>query len=78
MRTFVTKHHSARGKYTVRLYDSARGKWRYVTVDECIPVSDGRPLFAQPKGRELWVVILEKGAPNTPGGACIKCGEGAS
>ena len=61
MRTFVTKRHSMRGKYTVRLYDSGKEKWTYVTVDEAIPVSDGRPLFAQPKGRELWVAMLEKG-----------------
>ena len=59
---FLQASHSDRGKYSVRLFDGRAGKWTTVTVDDMLPVerSSGRLLFAQPKGRELWVLILEK------------------
>ena len=60
MGTFLTKRLSMRGKYTVRLFDMTSNRWENVTVDESIPIKDGRPLFAQPKGREVWVAMLEK------------------
>ena len=59
---FVTPRYNSRGKYTVRLFDGQTGRWTHVSVDEYLPVKkkDGRLLFAQPKGNELWVVIIEK------------------
>ena len=60
MRTFLTKRLSARGKYSCRLFNMSKNRWEKITVDDHIPIKDDRPLFAQPKGRELWVAILEK------------------
>jgi len=39
-----------------------------VTVDENIPIKDGKPLMAQPNGRELWVAMLEKAFAKFCGG----------
>jgi calpain-15 len=59
---FLTKRASVRGKYKVQLFDARHRKWVVVTVDEHIPiVKKGQThLFANPSGRELWVILLEK------------------
>ena len=59
---FLTQEWNERGKYQVRIYDGRAGKWTIITVDDMLPVKkkDNTLIFAQPNGRELWVVILEK------------------
>eukprot|EP01012_Entosiphon_sulcatum_P013693 TRINITY_DN1888_c0_g1_i1.p1 TRINITY_DN1888_c0_g1~~TRINITY_DN1888_c0_g1_i1.p1 ORF type:complete len:446 (-),score=58.22 TRINITY_DN1888_c0_g1_i1:17-1354(-) len=61
-RCFVTPEWSARGKYTVRIFDEPHNKWVKITVDDYVPCSrrTGQPLFAKPNNDELWVVIYEK------------------
>eukprot|EP00995_Heteronema_vittatum_P005895 NODE_192_length_1663_cov_367.282528_g130_i0.p1 GENE.NODE_192_length_1663_cov_367.282528_g130_i0~~NODE_192_length_1663_cov_367.282528_g130_i0.p1 ORF type:complete len:434 (-),score=113.49 NODE_192_length_1663_cov_367.282528_g130_i0:280-1581(-) len=61
-RCFVTKEFSKRGKYTVRIYDKPEEKWVEVSVDDLVPCAEasGRPLFAQPHGNEMWVMLYEK------------------
>ena len=59
---FHQNAYSDRGKYSCSLYDGREGRWVTITVDDLLPVNkaSGRLLFAQPKGRELWVLLLEK------------------
>ena len=59
---FITQEFNERGKYQVRLYDGRVGKWTVVTVDDSMPVNKetNKLLFAQPKGQELWVILIEK------------------
>mmetsp|Transcript_29289 Transcript_29289/g.85881 ORF Transcript_29289/g.85881 Transcript_29289/m.85881 type:complete len:491 (-) Transcript_29289:376-1848(-) len=61
-KAFVTKRANPWGKYKVSLFDGRRREWVTVSVDENIPIvkASGRPLFADPNGRELWVLMLEK------------------
>eukprot|EP00040_Diaphanoeca_grandis_P008886 m.46740 g.46740 ORF g.46740 m.46740 type:complete len:520 (-) comp20323_c0_seq1:437-1996(-) len=67
---FVTKESSHRGKYVVRLYDGYKQTWKRITVDDMIPchIKSGKPLFAQPHEREMWVLILEKAFAKLLGG----------
>jgi hypothetical protein len=59
--TFLTKRANQRGKYTVKLFDWQRRCWVKVSIDENIPTRRGASaLFAQPRGGELWVAMLEK------------------
>ena len=55
---------SERHKYWIRLYDARKGveKFKKIYIDDYIPCSEKtkRPVFAQPKGNELWVLLLEK------------------
>lgn len=44
----------------MRLFDVTLNEWRIIIVDDNIPTRDGKPLFAKPNGKELWVVLLEK------------------
>lgn len=60
-KVMLSKTASARGKYSMRLFDWNRNRWVTITVDENMPLKDDRPLFAQPHGHELWVSMLEKG-----------------
>ena len=59
---FKTQEFNERGKYSIRLYDGRANKWTVVTVDDNLPLLKGSTslLFAQPKGQELWVVLIEK------------------
>ena len=59
---FKTQEFNERGKYSIRLYDGRAKKWTLVTVDDNLPLLKGSTslLFAQPKGQELWVVLIEK------------------
>ena len=60
---FLTKRANPRGKYAVRLFDWQAGRWVVLTLDENLPAgpkSRSTALFAQPKGREIWVAMLEK------------------
>lgn len=75
---FGTAEYSTRGKYTVRLYNGYIMRWEDVTVDDWIPCSltTGRPLFAQPNGNEIWVLLLEKVFAKWSG--CYKALDGGS
>ena len=62
-KAFHNREYSARGKYSVRLYDRPRGRFVTVVVDDLFPCDEasGAPLFTQPNnGEELWAMILEK------------------
>jgi calpain-15 len=61
-RCFLTRELHPLGRYTVRLWDAPAKVWREVTVSDEVPCArdTGKPLFTQPKGNELWVLILEK------------------
>ena len=51
-----------RGKYEFRLWDDVAQKYVVVHVDDFIPVASntGQPIFSNPKGNEMWVMLLEK------------------
>lgn len=55
---------SERHKYWIRLYDARIGveKFQKIYIDDYIPCLEEtrRPVFAKPKGNELWVLLLEK------------------
>ena len=57
---FKTKAYNPLGKYEVQLYDPSHKKWVIIEVDDRFPAKDGKPIFASPKGNQLWVLVLEK------------------
>ena len=61
-KAFVTKTANPRGKYVMRLWDWSLRRWATISVDENIPLkaANGKPIFAQPNGHELWVSMIEK------------------
>eukprot|EP00919_Chromeraceae_sp_WS-2016_P035894 GHVR01085157.1.p1 GENE.GHVR01085157.1~~GHVR01085157.1.p1 ORF type:complete len:477 (+),score=78.56 GHVR01085157.1:218-1648(+) len=63
-RLFVTKERNGKGKYIIRLYDPSKKKWVRLAIDDHIPCKADaqgfQPAFAQVKGNELWVLLLEK------------------
>ena len=69
---FLSLEHSNRGKYYFRLYDARIGKRKreIIVIDDYIPCfrEDERPLFSQPKGNEMWVLLLEKAFAKFCGG----------
>jgi calpain-15 len=42
------------------LYDGREKKFKRITVDDYLPADGGKPIFANPNGSELWVLLLEK------------------
>ena len=61
-RCFTTKRHNPAGRYTCRLFDGLARKWVHVHVDDQFPCYkvNGQPVYAKPRGDELWVLLLEK------------------
>lgn len=61
-RAFLTDSWNPRGKYRIRLWSEWEKRYVIVCVDDLLPVdaTSGRPLFTQPRGNELWVMIMEK------------------
>ena len=60
-RLFVNHEINDRGKYQVRLYNHHKAKFEIITIDDYLPVeSNGTPVFAKPRGGEIWVCLLEK------------------
>jgi len=58
---FVSRQRSVRGWYAVRLWDTENSRFTRIVVDDHFPCdASGQPLFANPNGRELWVLLLEK------------------
>ena len=62
------------GKCVLRLYDAKARKMVHVTVDDRVPCGKAtwweapRPLFSQPHGNEMYVLILEKAFAKLAGG----------
>lgn len=48
------------GKYHVRLFNGRDKRWETVIIDDLVPTRNGNAIFTQPKGPELWVLLLEK------------------
>ena len=71
---FKTQEVSPDGKYVLRLYDAKARKMVHVTVDDRVPCGKAtwweapRPLFSQPHGNEMYVLILEKAFAKLAGG----------
>jgi calpain-15 len=61
-RAFLTDTWNMRGKYRIRLWSEWEKQFVVVSVDDFLPVdaSSGKPLFTQPNGNEIWVMIMEK------------------
>jgi hypothetical protein len=59
---FLTDEYNPRGRYVLQLYDPKKKEWEEVVVDDWVPCEAGTtdPIFAQPRGKELWVALLEK------------------
>ena len=63
---FETKAVTPDGRYTMRLYDATVGDFVRVTVDDLIPCGAKkwwelpRPLYSQPHGNEMYILLLEK------------------
>jgi len=66
---FLTKEIHARGKYQLRLFHKPDNKWNTITLDDYFPVniSSNQPIFAQPQGNEIWVLLMEKAFAKTLG-----------
>lgn len=59
---FDTQIFNPRGKYRVRLYNAVSEKFEHIIIDDYVPVDEAsqRPIFTDPRGNELWVMLLEK------------------
>jgi hypothetical protein len=59
---FKQKTPSPDGKYEIRIYNAPLRKWEAVVIDDMIPVdaATGKPIFTQPQGNEMWVLLIEK------------------
>ena len=68
MKLFKTKDTNKDGFYEIILYID--GKPQIVVVDDYLPIekSTRRPCYAQSKGNELWVMLLEKAWAKVNGG----------
>jgi len=66
---FITRERNPRGKYQIRLFDGTLDppRWVTFTIDDHVPCNKiaheqqdtFQPLFTQPNGNELWVLLLE-------------------
>jgi len=65
-RLFETKAFSEDGCYRLRFYDASTWSWIRVQVDDFVPCApskwweSARPLFSQPHGNELYILLIEK------------------
>ena len=62
---FISRSKSECGYYKLKLYDHFNDNspsWKIFTIDDKIPVNNNtnKPLYAQPNGSELFVLLLEK------------------
>lgn len=71
---FETKEVSPDGKYALRLYDASLKKFVSVEVDDRVPCNTAtwweapRPLFSQPHGNEMYILLIEKAFAKLAGG----------
>ena len=67
---------SENGQYAIQLFCIEAMQWVSVTIDDKIPclTSSGVPhaIFAQPDGEEIWALLLEKGAFQSPKAASVQ------
>jgi hypothetical protein len=68
---FDNPEYNPRGKYSIRLFNITKGVWEWIDIDDKIPCypNNGGPAYAQPKGRSVWVLLLEKAC--TTGFVCV-------
>jgi calpain-15 len=59
-RCFLTRERNVRGCYRIQLYDGQKKQFVKLSIDDFLPTENDQPLFAKPKGSELWVLLLEK------------------
>jgi hypothetical protein len=59
-RCFLTRERNVRGCYRIQLYDGQKKQFVQLSIDDFLPTENDQPLFAKPKGSELWVLLLEK------------------
>eukprot|EP01084_Bolivina_argentea_P151301 264109_1 len=61
---FYSFEKNERHKYYIKLYDARKNirQFKKIYIDDYIPchIDSERPIFAKPKGNELWVLLLEK------------------
>ena len=58
-RLFITDKYNEFGIYKLRICKN--GEWVVVTIDDYFPCYlDGGPVFSQPNGNELWLILVEK------------------
>ena len=57
---FVSSRYSSKGLYTLKFFKD--GRWRYLHIDDRIPVDlSGRPIYSHGTDyNEVWVMLLEK------------------
>ncbi|KAH8064813.1 peptidase [Aureococcus anophagefferens] len=75
---FETKAPTADGRYSLRLYDARLGDFASVVVDDLVPCGPKkwweapRPLFSQPHGNEMYILLIEKAFAKLAGptGSC--------
>jgi hypothetical protein len=74
-RLFVESEVSANGMYHINLFDCGQMEWIVIEIDDFIPCKtrpwfsgSARPIFSQPSGNELWVLLLEKAFAKYAGG----------
>ena len=69
----IFRHHEVQksGCYEITL--KLDGEWQVVVLDDYIPCSKNsrKPLFANPKGNELWAMLLEKAWAKVNGGYAL-------
>lgn len=63
--TFVNLERTARGKYSVRIFDPIKKEWQIVVIDDFIPVTRDhqgkfKAVMMTPHGPEMWAILLEK------------------
>ena len=44
--------------YSVKVLNS--GKWKTISIDDEVPVSNNKPAFSYSKNGDLWVSLIEK------------------
>ncbi len=66
---FDNPEYNPRGKYSIRLYNLTTLRWEWIDIDDKIPCNSyGTPQFAQPNGKSVWVLLLEKAFAKAFGG----------
>lgn len=63
----VEDHANKEGKYHIRIYDTQKEDWMSIEVDDAMPCKPKQwyenaatPLFCQPAGNEVYILLIEK------------------
>lgn len=57
---FESKQFNPRGRYRIKLWDPLSKDFEVIAIDDYIPTQNGKTVFANPNGNELWVLLIEK------------------